>query len=50
MKIEAKISNRHIHLTKEDYFLLFGDEELTIRNELSQPGEFASNSTVTLRT
>ena len=50
MKIEAKISNRHVHLTKEDYFLLFGDEELVVRNELSQPGEFASNNVVTLKT
>ena len=50
MKLEVKISNRHVHLTKEDYKLLFGDEEISKRNDLSQPGEFATNQIVTIKT
>ena len=46
--INARISNRHVHLTEETYKLLF-DEELTKRNDLSQLGQFASNQTVTIR-
>ena len=48
MKVKVGISNRHIHLTKEDYEILFGDAPLTKRNDLSQPGEFASELTVTI--
>lgn len=50
MKIKVGISNRHIHLTKEDYKILFGEEELIKRNDLTQPNEFASTSTVTIKT
>lgn len=39
------ISNRHVHLTKEVYDLLF-DEDLSMRNELGQIGEFAANQTL----
>lgn len=39
------ISNRHVHLTKEIYDLLF-DGDLTMRNELGQIGEFAANQTL----
>lgn len=53
MKISLKagvgISNRHVHLTKKDYMLLFGDDKITIRNKLNQPGEFAANETVTIK-
>lgn len=45
MKIKVGISNRHIHLTKEDFTLLFGNIKLDKRNDLSQEGEFASNLT-----
>lgn len=50
MVIKAKlgISNRHVHLTRKVYELLF-DEELTIKKELVQPGEFASNQTVKIK-
>ncbi len=48
MNVKVGISNRHVHLTKEDFKILFGDIELSKRNVLSQPGEFASNLTVTL--
>lgn len=43
--VNVGISNRHIHLTEEMYNELF-NEEFTIKKELSQPGEFASNQTV----
>ena len=48
MKIPVGISNRHIHLTKDDYKILFGDTPITIRNELTQPGMYASELTVTI--
>ena len=50
MKINVGISNRHVHLTKEDFQILFDKEELTKRNDLTQPKEFASNEIVTLET
>lgn len=43
------VSNRHVHLTKEVYELLF-DEALSIKRPLNQIGEFASFQTVTLKT
>ena len=47
-KISVGVSNRHVHLTKEVYDLLF-DEELTKKNDLNQIGEFASNQVVTIK-
>ena len=49
MKISVGISNRHVHLNKEDYKLLFGDIPLTKRNDLTQPGMYACNETVTIK-
>lgn len=49
MKIPIGISNRHIHLKEEIYRQLF-DEEMTKRNDLNQPGEFASNQVLTIKT
>ncbi|MBQ6687246.1 MAG: phosphate propanoyltransferase [Bacilli bacterium] len=49
IKVPVGISNRHVHLTKEVYEELF-DEELTLKNELNQPGEFASIETLTIKT
>ncbi len=48
MRISVGVSNRHIHLTNEDYKTLFGNMEFTKRNDLNQPGMFASELTVTL--
>ena len=48
-KILVGISNRHVHLTKEVYDMLF-DEEISVKNYLNQPGEFASNQTLTIMT
>lgn len=51
MKYQVKvgISNRHVHLTKETYEQLF-DEPLTIKKEIHQIGEFASNQCVLIKT
>lgn len=51
MRLEAipiGISNRHIHLTEEHFKTLFPGEILQPMKDLKQPGEFASEQTVTL--
>ena len=46
-KIMIETSARHIHVSNEDLKTLFGpDAKLTIRKELSQPGQYASNEKV----
>lgn len=51
MEIKVGISNRHVHLTKEDLDTLFGkDYKLTVRNYLYQPNSYATEETVTLKT
>lgn len=47
--IPVGISNRHIHLTKEDVETLFGKGyELTKLKDLSQPGQYACKETLTI--
>lgn len=51
MEISIGVSNRHVHLTEEDFKILFGqDAVLECVKKLTQPGEFASNQFVTLKT
>lgn len=48
--IPIEISARHLHLSEHDLHFLFGDKyELSVLKELSQKGEFASNSTVDIK-
>lgn len=49
MEVSVGLSNRHVHLTEEDYKLLFGDIEIEKRNDLTQPGQFACVNSVTLK-
>ena len=51
MKVTVGISAHHVHLTKEDLEILFGEGyELTVNRNINQPGQFASNEFVTIRT
>lgn len=50
MKIKVGVSNRHVHLSKETIETLFGKNyELKIQRQLSQKGQFASTSLVTIK-
>ncbi len=49
-KVILGVSNRHLHLSAEDWHILFGEQILTKRNDLLQPEAFAAEQTVTLRT
>ena len=49
LKILVETSARHVHISKENLAILFGaDAELTVKKELSQPGQFACNERVTI--
>lgn len=49
LSIPIAVSARHAHLTKETFAELFGKEaQLTHYKDLVQPGQYASNETVTL--
>ena len=51
MKIKIGISNRHVHLTKEDANILFGENYNFIkRNDLTQKGEYACEEVVKVYT
>ncbi len=50
MKIPVGVSARHIHLTKENFIKIYGKEELTKFKDIKQPGLFAAEETVTLKT
>lgn len=48
-QVPVGVSNRHLHLSEKDIKDLFGeDHDLTKKKELSQPGQFACEETVTL--
>ncbi len=49
-KVLINLSNRHIHVSKEDLELLFGKgHQLTKTKDLVQPGQFACEETVTIK-
>lgn len=49
MKIPVEVSARHVHLSKKDFESLFGKgRELVSEKKLSQLGEFASKSRLTI--
>ena len=51
MKVKVCLSNRHVHLTRDDVNILFREGyNLTPRNYLGQPGQVATEETVTLKT
>ena len=48
-EVPVGISNRHIHLSEKDLETLFGEGyKLTIRNDLSQTGQYAAEEIVTI--
>jgi propanediol utilization protein len=50
LQVPVGVSNRHIHLCREDMDLLFGaGSTLTRMKAVKQPGQFAAEETVTLR-
>ena len=49
MKVPVGVSARHVHLTKDAYMKLFGNDNLEIMRILDQPTQFASTSMVNIR-
>ena len=49
MKVNIGVSARHIHLSKDDFEILFPGEEIEVLKELSQYPNFASNKQVILK-
>lgn len=49
MKVDIAISARHIHLSKEDFDILFPGEELVLVKPLSEEPNYSSDKTVTLK-
>jgi len=49
VKIPVGVSNRHVHLSKDDFNILFGNgAKLSNIKDLSQPGQYACEEKVTL--
>lgn len=46
--IPLGVSNRHLHLSAEDYARLFPGQPISEKKALLQPGQFAAEQTVTL--
>ena len=51
MKVSVGVSNRHVHLTQQHFQLLFGkDSVLHEAKKINQPGQFAAEETVMIKT
>lgn len=51
LKVSVGVSNRHVHLKESDLRVLFGDDySLENIGNLTQPGQFKSGATVTIKT
>lgn len=50
MKVSIGISNRHVHLTKEDLNILFKLEAMEVLKPINQPEQFASTKKVDIKT
>lgn len=50
MDVVIGISNRHVHLSLEDFEILFGDTKIEKIKDLVQTGEFATNLVVEIET
>lgn len=48
-RVRLGVSNRHVHLSPEDFRILFGTSEPTVKAFVVQRGEFAAEQTVTLQ-
>ncbi len=49
MKVKVGVNNRHIHIKKETYYALFG-EDMEVLKYLEQEGEFVCKQTLTIKT
>lgn len=50
MKVTIGVSNRHVHLTKEDFEILFGSDAcLTKFKDINQPGQYACDERVDIK-
>jgi len=50
LAIPIGVSNKHIHLSKEDFKILFGaDAEPTLKKPVAQPGQFACEEVVDVK-
>lgn len=50
MKVNIGVSNRHVHLTYDDYKTLFGKEKFDKVKKLVQTGEYATSLKVSIKT
>lgn len=48
MEVTIGVSNRHVHLTKEHYNILF-NKEISCYKKINQPGQYISEDFVTLK-
>jgi len=49
MKVPIEINARHIHLTKDVYIKLFGNDVMSKLKDVSQPNQFAAKETVSVK-